>query len=81
MAYIFNRNTINSTILSIVLSSFILTYAVPIHAQNYGIGLNEAAFIYRVEKLRERIWKLKKTDNKDKMYDTIIDLKTELEGS
>lgn len=81
MAYFFNRNNINSTILSILLGSFVLTYAIPVHAQNYGIGLNEAAFIYRVEKLREKIWKLEKTDNKDKMYDTIIDLKTELESS
>ena len=81
MACIFNRNNINSVILSLVLGTFTLTYAVPVHAQNFGIGLNEAAFLYRVEKLIEKIWKLEKSNNKDKMYDAIIDLKAELEGS
>ena len=29
----------------------------------------------------EKIWKLEKSDNKDKIYDAIIDLKSEIEGS
>jgi hypothetical protein len=77
---IFSRNNINRTILSVVLGTFTLTYAIPVQAAfvQFGFGLNEAAFIYRVEKLVEKIWKLEKSDNKEKMYDAIIDLKSEI---
>lgn len=74
MARFFNRHNFNSSILSFVLGTFTLTYAVPIQAQNFNI--DEAAFLYRVEKLVEKIWKLEKSNNKDKMFATIIDLKT-----
>lgn len=82
MAGLFCRNNINSTILSIVLSTFTLTYAIPVQAvPQFDIGLNEVAFLYRIEKLVEKIWKLEKSENKDKMYDAIIDLKGEIETS
>lgn len=82
MAHIFSSHNINRVVLSAVLSTFTLTYAIPVYAvPQFGIGFNEVAFIYRIEKLVEKIWKLEKSDNKDKMYDAIIDLKSEIETS
>lgn len=83
MARIFSRHNINRFVISTVLSTFTLTYAVPVHAAppQLGAGFNEVAFLYRVEKLVEKIWKLEKSENKDKMYDTIIELKREIETS
>lgn len=82
MAHIFRRHNINRPILSLILSVFTLTYALPIHAMSqFDIGFNEVAFLYRVKKLVEKIWKLEKSNDKDKMYEAIIDLKAEIEGS
>lgn len=82
MASLFNCNALNRIILSAVLGTFTLTYAIPLQAApQFGIGFNEVAFIYRIEKLVEKIWKLEKSDNKDKMYSAIIDLKSEIESS
>lgn len=77
MAYFFSRYNINHVIISYVLVAFTLTYAFPIHA----LDVSEVAFLYRVEKLVEKTWKLAKSENQDKMYTTIIDLKAELEAS
>lgn len=81
MARFFSNNNINRVILSILLGAFTLTFNVPIQAQQLAIGINEVAFVYRIEKLIEKIWKLEKSQNKDKMYEAIIDLKAELETS
>ncbi|WP_075883568.1 hypothetical protein [Candidatus Protochlamydia sp. W-9] len=82
MASLFSRHNINRIVLFAVFGTFTLTYGLPLHAlPQGGIGINEVAFLYRVEKLVEKIWKLEKSDNKDKMYSAIIDLKSELETS
>ena len=82
MVTLFSRHNINRIVLSTVLSTFTLTYSLPLHAApQFNIGFNEIAFLYRIEKLVEKIWKLEKSNNKDKMYSAIIDLKSEIESS
>lgn len=82
MAHIFSRYNINHFVLSTVLGTFTLTYGLPLHAlPQSSVGINEVAFIYRVERLIEKLWKLEKSDNKDKMYSTIVELKSEIEAS
>ena len=82
MVSFFNRHNISSLVIFTVLSSFILTHSTPLYAvSQFGMGINQVAFIYRLEKLVEKIWKLEKSENKDKMYEVIIDLKSEIEAS
>ena len=79
MSCIFNRWHAHVGILSLILTSFSLTYAVPVQAQQFQIGFNEIAFVIRMEKLVEKMWKLEKSGNKDKMYDVALDIKQEVE--
>lgn len=82
MGNIFARHYINRALLSTVLSTFTLTYAVPVQAAplQFQVGLNEIAFMVRLEKLVE---KLVKSENKgiDKMVECLIDIKSEIETS
>lgn len=80
MVNLFTRYYINRSIVSLVLGSFSLTYVIPTQIAAIEFGFNEAAFLVRLEKLVEKMWKLEKSGNIDKMYETLIDIKTELEG-
>lgn len=80
MPYFFDRRSTHNTILYFLFFTFTLTCTIPIHCQDCDIRMNETALLYRLEKLVEKIWKLKKSQNKDKMYDAIIELKTEVES-
>jgi hypothetical protein len=51
MANLFISNYINRSIMSFVLTSFCMTYAIPVQATQFQVGVNEVAFIYRLEKL------------------------------
>ena len=51
MVHIFSGNNINRVILFYVLVAFTLTYAAPIHA----VGIANVAFLYKVEKLVEKM--------------------------
>ncbi|HEY4832139.1 MAG TPA: hypothetical protein VIH61_06220, partial [Waddliaceae bacterium] len=78
---VFARNYINRAILSGVLGVFSVTYAIPLPALTAQYTLNDAAFVIRMEKLISKLMKLEKSDNKDKMYNTIVDIKAEIENS
>lgn len=80
MVNIFRNHTLHRVFLPIVLSTFTLTYAVPLPAQQFNIGFNEVAFMVRLEKLVEKL-----VNSKDKSIDSIagylIDIKQEIETS
>ncbi len=80
MRSIFRRHNINRALLPIVLTSFTMTYAVPLPAQQFQVNVNEIAFMVRLEKLVE---KLVKSDGKgiDKMVEYLVDIKNEVESS
>ena len=82
MLNVFRRHCINRALLPAVLASFTLTYAVPLPAQQFQFqaGLNEIAFMVRLERLVE---KLVKSDGKgiDKMVEYLVDIKNEVETS
>lgn len=80
MLNLFRRHNINRALLPIVLSSFSLTYAVPLPAQQFNVNVNDIAFMVRMEKLVE---KLVKSDGKgvDKMVEYLVDIKNEVESS
>ena len=82
MGSIFNRHYINRALLSTVLSSFTLTYSLPLPANQFefNIGFNEVAFMIRLEKVVE---KLVKSESKgiDKIIECFVDVKEEIESS
>ena len=82
MLNVFRRHYINRALLPAILASFTLTYAVPLPAQQFqfNLGLNEIAFMVRMEKLVE---KLVKAEGKgiDKMVEYLVDIKNEVETS
>jgi hypothetical protein len=82
MLNVFRRHCIHRALLPAVLTSFTLTYAVPLPAQQFQFqaGLNEIAFMVRLEKLVE---KLVKSEGKgiDKMVEYLVDIKNEVEAS
>jgi hypothetical protein len=67
--------------MSFILNSYCMTNAIPGQANQFQVGINEVAFMYRLEKLVEKLIKLDKSSNKEKMYDLIIDIKSEIETS
>jgi hypothetical protein len=77
----FNYRNINVGIISTVLTSFSITYSLPVQALPFEIGFNEVAFMYRMEKLVEKMWKLEKSADKDKMYEVALDIKREVEAA
>lgn len=79
MASLFRCHNINRIVLHFVLSAFVLTYAVPVNAVQFGV-VSDAVFIYKAEKLVEKIWRLKNSESKSKMYEIILDLKSEIES-
>ena len=80
MRSIFRRHNINRALLPIVLTSFTMTYAVPLPAQQFQVNVNEIAFMVRMEKLVD---KLVKSEGKgiDKMVEYLVDIKNEVESS
>ncbi|CAF24334.1 unnamed protein product [Candidatus Protochlamydia amoebophila UWE25] len=38
-------------------------------------------YVVRMEKLVEKLWKLEKSQDKDKIYSPIVDIKSEIESS
>ena len=78
MADIFNRHNINRVFLLIVLTSFTMTYAVPLPPVEFQVGINEIAFMVRLEKLVE---KLVKSESKgpDRMINVLVKIKNEIE--
>lgn len=80
MRSLFPRHYINRALLPIVLTSFTMTYAVPLPAQQFQVNVNQIAFMVRMEKLVE---KLVKSEGKgiDKMVEYLVDIKNEVEAS
>jgi hypothetical protein len=74
------RHYLNRALLSAVLTSFSITYAVPVQAQQFNFGFNEVAFLYRLEK---QIEKLMKSEGKgiDKIIEYFVGIKKEIETS
>lgn len=80
MGSIFNRHYINRALLPIVLSTFTMTYALPLPAQQFDFGFNEVAFMIRLEKVVERLVKSDKKGT-ESILDSFIDVKQEIESS
>lgn len=80
MRSLFSRHYINRALLPIVLTSFTLTYAVPLPAQQFQVNVNEIAFMVRMEKLVERLVN-GKDKGVDKIIGYIVDIKNEVETS
>lgn len=80
MANLCGSYYINRAILSVVLLTFSISYSVPINAAQFQLGLNEVAFMVRMEKLVEKLVKCKdKPENK--IIENLINIKTEIESS
>jgi hypothetical protein len=78
MANIFRNLNFNRILLPIVLSSFTITYTIPLPAQQLNFNFNEVAFMVRLEKLVEKL-----VNSKDKstesMVSYFVDIKQEVE--
>lgn len=80
MFNLFRRLNLNRVLLPIVLSTFTLTYTVPLPAQYFDIGFNQIAFMIRLEKSVERLVKSDKKGT-DSILDAFIEVKKEIETS
>lgn len=78
MGSIFGSHYINRALLPIVLTSFTMTYAVPLPAIEFNINLGDAAFMVRLEKLVEKLVKSEKK-GVDSMIEYLVDIKNEIE--
>lgn len=79
MVHLINGYNLKRIIISSVLGAFILTQLSPIQAQAINLNVKDASFIYRIEKLVQKIWKLEKSKDKSKIYEATIELKQEIE--
>lgn len=77
MVSLFNGRFCHVGILSLALTTFCMTHAVPV----YATQVNEVAFMMRVEKLVEKLKKMKKSTDSKKMMDLALDIKAEIESS
>jgi len=83
MGNISHFNKLNRHVLSTILVTFPLaTIPMPAFAVNNGggINLNDVAFMVRVEKLIEKINRYKERSDSEKLIDSMMDLKFEVEG-
>lgn len=81
MVNIFCCNYINRTLLSAVLSTFTITYSLPLPAQQKAVNFDiivDAAFLVRLEKKVEKLVK-SKDKSIDKMLEHLVDIKNEIE--
>lgn len=80
MVYFVRRHHINRALLSLVLTSFTVTYSTPLPAQQWNFNWNEAAFMVRLEKLVEKLVKSEKKGI-DSMIGCLVEIKNEIETS
>lgn len=80
MVNLFRSHHINRALLSLVLTSFTVTYSTPLPAQQFNWNWNEAAFLVRIEKLVEKLVKSEKKGI-DNMIACLVDIKDEIETS
>ncbi len=80
MGGLFRCHNINRVFLSVVLTTFTITYATPLQAAPVYSNANEVAFYIRLEKL---VHKLIKSENKggDNMISALVDIKNEIEST
>jgi hypothetical protein len=80
MRNIFRDRYLNYFVLSTVLVTFSVTYSVPLPSVEFQAGINEVAFMVRLEQLVE---KLKKSESKgsDSMIKALVDIQGEIETS
>lgn len=71
--------TLNRILLCGVLTTFTMAVVTPPPAYAQ-IGLNDIAFWTRMEKLVEKMWKYKDKKDGNKIIDTMLEIKMEVEG-
>lgn len=79
MANLFTRYYINRSLLSLVLGAFSVTGILPASAIECDLNLTDVAFAIKMERLFEKFMKLEKSSRADKIFDTLLDIKQELE--
>ncbi len=79
MASLFNASNVNRILLCGVLTTFTMAVVTPPPAYAQ-IGFNDIAFWSRMEKLIEKMWKYKDKQDGDKILDTMLDMKLEVEN-
>lgn len=82
MAYIFNSHKFNNIVLCGVLATFSLAVLTPppCYAVNAGVNFNDIAFGVRLEKLVEKVIRYKDKGDSNKLLDTMMDIKAEVQG-
>lgn len=82
MVNIFNTAKFNSVLLCGTLVAFSMTtISVPCHAaQGFNVNLNDVAFGIRIEKLVEKIIKLKDKGDSKRLIETMVEVKQAVEG-
>jgi hypothetical protein len=78
MGHFLYFNRLKPLFLFVILTTFSLTSSLPVYAQ---FNLNEAALLYRLEKLIEKIWKMEKKGKINDVLDIALDIKSEIETS
>src|ERR1700750_2028869 len=86
MFRVFNYSKFNMPCLYIVLTSFSMaTVSVPCHSQqfnlNTGINFNDAALMFRLHKIVDRLMKLEKKGTSNEMIDLVLEVKLEIENA
>lgn len=79
MVHFFTHNILNRLLLSSVLITFSMATLTPppIYA---NIGINDIAFGIRIKKLVDNIWKYQARSDVNKLIDTMLDIKLEIEN-
>ncbi len=81
MVYFFNYYQFNRLLLSGVLVTFSMAIIAPPPAYSQiDIGFNDIFFVVRMEKLVEKLWKYQEREDYNKLLDTMLDMKLEVEG-
>lgn len=81
MAYLIDNFRVHTIICGTLLASFTLTTVVPLGAFDPQPFYNQSVFIYKMEKLVKKLMKLENSKNINKMLDTVMDIKHEIEAT
>ena len=80
MFSLFSAFNVNRILLCGVLTTFTMAVVTSPPAYAQQIGLNDIAFWVRIEKLVEKMWKYKDKKDGNKILDTMLDMKFEVES-
>lgn len=80
MANIFNSPKLNNIVLCGILATFSMAILTPRPCYSSNVSINNVAFGVRIEKLVEKVIRYKDKGDSNKLLDTMMDIKNEVQG-